>query len=46
MKSMRLTKNLSNKLDQNFRRQNIGNYKNIETAINDIYNYTRKHKNE
>ncbi len=46
MKSMRLTKDLSNKLDQNSRRQHIGNYKTIETAVNDIHNYARKHKSE
>lgn len=41
---MRLEKNLSNQLDQSFRRQNIDNYKKIERGHNDILEYNTKHK--
>ena len=43
---MRLTKDLSDKLDQNYRRQNIGNYKTIENSVNDILSQHEKHKRE
>lgn len=41
---MRLQKNLSNKLGQDFRRQNIGNYTTIEKSINDILDQIKSHK--
>ena len=46
MKTTRLTTDLSNLLDQNGRRQHIGNYKTIQRSLNDIQNYTERHKSE
>ena len=41
---MRLEKNLSNRLDQSFRRQNIDNYTKIERNHNDILEQNKKHR--
>ena len=41
---MRLEKNLSNQLDQSFRRQNIDNYKKIERDHNTLLNNNVAHK--
>lgn len=46
MKTIRLTTDLSILLDQNSRRQHMGNYKTIQSAFNDIQHYIERHKNE
>lgn len=41
---MRLQKNLSNELDQRFRRENIDNYTKIENSHNEMFEQNKKHR--